>query len=482
MSNESTATPGSAGGGAGRAISPAERTRLSQCHSRGTQALEGKPPNLDYAIEMFSMCVRGDPGSAVYAQMLINTIKQKVGARKGGGIATLWGGGSGKGGLKKFATKGQWREAIHHGVDALRANPYDHGCLLAMAEAAGNLAMFDSQRTYLKAALDASPKDPDVNRACAAFLASNGEFDQAIACWVRIKDLKGLGEEAEREIARLQVDKTIAAGKGLVGRQAMVGSAAAPEASETPASAEDRVVALRRQIGQQPAVIEPYLELADLLERDVSVDEAEQVLAAALAASGNDLKIQEHVEDRQLRWSRHKVLLAEKRLEGNESPEARTTVERLKAAQLRKEIDVYGARAARYPENVIWKYELAMRLKTAGNYAEAIRHFQEVLQDPRRKGGVSLELGECFQKIKQYELAMRNYGTAVDLLTEREGELRKRALYRAGVLASGLGDPDAARKHLSALAALDFGYRDVETRLAKLGTVTDNSAVGEPDA
>ena len=485
MSNESTATPGTggaAGSGPARALSPAERARLSQCHSRGTQALEGKPPNLDYAIEMFSMCVRGDPASAVYAQILINAIKQKFGARKAGGIATLWGGGSGKGGLKKFATKGQWREAIHHGVDALRANPYDHGCLLAMAEAAGNLAMSDAQATYLKAALDASPKDPDVNRACAAFAASNGEFDQAIACWVRIKDLKGLGEEAEREIARLQVDKTIAAGKGLVGRQAMVGSAPTPTAPEGPVSAVERVAALRKQIGEQPAVIDPYLELADLLERDVSMDEAEQVLAAALAASGNDLKIREHVEDRHLRWGRHKVLMAEKRLEGGDSADARATVERLKTAQAKREIDIYAARAARYPENVIWKYELAMRLKAAGNYAEAIRHFQEVLQDPRRKGAVSLELGECFQKIKQYELAMRNYEAAVELLTEREAELRKRALYRAGVLASGLGDPDAARKHLSALAGLDFGYRDVAARLDKLGTVTDNSAVGETDA
>lgn len=474
MANESTAAPESSGGPAGspRALSPAERARLSQCYNRGVQAIDGKPPNLDYAIEMFSTCVRGDPANAVYIQVLLGAIKQKAGPRKGGGLSALWGGG--KGGLKKFATKGQWREVIQHGIDALKANPYDHGALLAMAEAAGNLLHQDAQRTYLKAALDAAPKDPDVNRACAAFLASNGEFDQAIACWVRIKDLKGLGEEADKEIARLQVEKTIVAGKGLVGRQPT--DAAAPAAPvSAPVTGEDRVAALRRQIQEQPAVIEPYLELADLLERDVSIDEAEKVLAAALAASGNDLKIQEHVEDRHLRWTRHKVLLAEKRLEGNDSPDARTTVERLKAAQVRREIEIYGARAARYPENVIWKYELAMRLKAAGNHTEAIRHFQEVLQDPRRKGVVSLELGECFQKIKQYELAMRNYETAVDLLTEREGELRKRALYRAGVLAGGLGDNDTARKHLSTLAGLDFGYRDVAARLDKLGSVNDNN-------
>ena len=97
------------------------------------------------------------------------------------------------------------------------------------------------------------------------------------------------------------------------------------------------------------------------------------------------------------------------------------------------------------------------------------------MQDPRRKGAVSLELGECFQKIKQYQLAMQSYQAAVEALTDRELDLRKRALYRAGVLATGLEDPDSARKYLSTLAALDFNYRDVAQRLDKLGTAKDNT-------
>ena len=165
--------------------------------------------------------------------------------------------------------------------------------------------------------------------------------------------------------------------------------------------------------------------------------------------------------------------IAEKRIESEDTSANRSVLERLRGGQLKQELEVYSARCARYPENITWKYEFALRLKAAGNYSEAIRHFQDVLQDARRKGAVALELGECFQKIKQYQLAMRNYVTAVESLTEREVELRKRALYRAGVLATGLEDNDAAQKYLSLLAGLDFGYRDVAQRLDKLGSLKD---------
>jgi tetratricopeptide (TPR) repeat protein len=136
---------------------------------------------------------------------------------------------------------------------------------------------------------------------------------------------------------------------------------------------------------------------------------------------------------------------------------------------LKQEIDIYSARTERYPENSGWKFELAMRLKAANRPADAIAFFQKVQQDTRRKGLVALEVGECFQKIKQYRLALQNYQVAVDELDEREVELRKRALYRAGVLAAAMKDHDAARQYLSTLAGIDFNYRDVADRLEKLG-------------
>jgi tetratricopeptide (TPR) repeat protein len=470
----------------------AERARLTQCFQRGTQ---NAAKNIDYAVEMFATCVAGDPGNAIFLHHLLVTLRKKHGGKAAGALTSLFAAPA-RAGLRKLAAAGKSREVIVQGLEIIKSNPGDHTCFMLMADACGALGFLDVQRVYLKAALDAAPADPDVNRHCAAFLAAQGDFDQAIQCWRRVGATKGLSDEAERAIAKLSVDKTLEAGKGLVGRQAAAQKPAVGQksvagqprqpgqpaggqpaaAADAEPTAPDRRQELERTIAEDPTRIDAYLDLADLLEREATVAEAEQVLVKALAASGNELTVREHVEDRQLRWSRSQVVLAEKRLVEADTPENRGTLEKLRAALLKQEIEIYAARSSRYPENMTWKYELAMRLKSSGNYVEAIKHFQETLNDARRKGAIALELGECFQKIKQYQLAMRNYEVAIESLTDRELELRKRAMYRAGVLAAGLNDVDTARKYLSTLAELDFGYRDVVQRLDKLSAPKDKEA------
>jgi tetratricopeptide (TPR) repeat protein len=482
MANESTAASPAPVDAASvpstAALSPAERSRLMRCFLTGTQALQSNQSNPDYAVDMFAACVIGDPGNAVFLQAFLGALKRKFAGKKAGSLASLFSAGS-RVMLKKLASSAQWRDVVKQGVEIIKSNPTDHGCLLAMAEACGNLMFPHTQAFYLRAALDAAPMDPEVNKQCARFAANQGQFDQAIECWRRIARTKSLTEESEREIARLSVEKTIVAGQGMVGR-GTAPKAAGGKAEQQP-QAGGRVGELRQAIARNPTDIESYLELADVLDRDGDLDAAEKVLLTALDASGNDLKVREHLEDRQIRWAKHKVLIAEKRLAADDTADNRSTLDRLRKAQIKQEIEVFAARCERYPENLTWKYELAARLKTAGNYTEAIRNFQESMKDARRRGAVSLELGECFQKIKQFQLAMQNYQAAVESLTDREMELRKRALYRAGVLATGLDDIDAAKKYLSTLAGLDFGYRDVAQRLERLdksAPANDNGAEG----
>ena len=111
-------------------------------------------------------------------------------------------------------------------------------------------------------------------------------------------------------------------------------------------------------------------------------------------------------------------------------------------------------------------------------YAEAIQELQKAKNDPRRRGICLLALGRCFERIKQYRLAMNHYESAIQEIPDRDAANKKQALYLAGRLAMGLKDIDAAEKHLSTLAGLDFTYRDVSTVLDKIAKLRENPGSG----
>src|SRR5690606_17123024 len=125
------------------------------------------------------------------------------------------------------------------------------------------------------------------------------------------------------------------------------------------------------------------------------------------------------------------------------------------------ELEVYAARADRDPHNPRLQLEVGLRLKRAGKPKQAITALQAARGDTKRRALVLVELGECFQKIEQYKLALAHYEQAIEAAESPEDEVRKLALYRAGVLSTGLRELDRAERHLSELAGLDYGYRDV---------------------
>ncbi len=149
-------------------------------------------------------------------------------------------------------------------------------------------------------------------------------------------------------------------------------------------------------------------------------------------------------------------------------------LEKAKTQANQVELEIYTARTDREPNSTRLKFELGLRQKKAGKIKDAITSFQAARGDPKKKALVLVELGECFQKIEQYKLSLSHYEQAIEACEAADLEARKLALYRAGVLATGLRELDRAERHLAELAGLDFGYRDVADRLDKIGRLRDS--------
>lgn len=453
-------------------IPPAKRRRLQQCFEHGSK--NSSQSNFDYATDMFTQCVIGDPANPIYTKSFLDNLFRKYeNNKKGSRMASLSGAGA-MGAIKKASFSKDWDSVIKSGLEMLKLNPWHVSTCTAMAQACEELKFDECQLLYLKAALDANPKDVEVNRICGKALGRQGHFDQAIACWARVQQAKPGDEEANKAIGDLHVNKTMSVGgyddatsttevRGDKAGKMNKGDSHVVEPSLTP---EQK---LERAITKSPAETNNYIELADLHSRNDKFADAETVLSKALQVSGGDVNIRERLEDVQLRRGRQQLMIAEKKAQSEKTEDAVQLYNKMRAECNRVELEVYRSRSERYPTKLDYKFELGLRLKKAGQFKEAIESLQAARGDTKRRSMVHLELGECFQHIKMYELAMDNYSAAIEHVGERDPDQRKLALYRAGKLAIGLKDYDKAKKLLTDLAGMEFGYKDVADLLDKVG-------------
>lgn len=474
-------------------VAAAVRQRLRAVFEHGLRSSE--KADYDYAHDLFTQCLVEDPANLIYLQHFLGNLAQKYGNNKRGARFAALRIKTSRMSLNKAAGKGQWREAFTAACEALKSNPWDTSTLLDVADTYHQIGSDECQLFVLRWAIDVAPKDVTVNRKAAETLTRLGQFDQAISCWRRVEQAKPGDEEAAKAISTLSIEKTIQKGgyssellQGAVSNSAELETSVRERIAQGTsegrkswsAAAQNRADGEREKdllaaIAKEPAKTESYLELADLFTTQNRLREASDILGRALAASGGgDLQIRERVEEAHLRHAQHQVSVAQQRAEQDKTPESTELARRMAAQANQAELEVYAARVARNPGNSLLQYELGLRCKRAGKFKEAIQAFQAARDDTRHKALVQLHLGEAFQYIRQFRLALGSYEAAIQASDDFQQDTKKLALYRAGVLAAELGEREKAEKYLTQLAAIDFGYRDVAERLDKLASLRDS--------
>jgi tetratricopeptide (TPR) repeat protein len=486
-------------------IAPAVRRRLQQCYDHAKKLMAQPKYDFDYAHTLLAECVATDPGNLVYAETFLENLAKKYDNNKKGARLQLF---VNRGAIKKAQTAKNWLAVLKAGPELLKTNPWDIPTLRAMAEACEQLQLNEVELRYLKNALDANPQDVDVNRHCARSLARMGQYDQAIACWARVAELKKNDPEAQKMIGDLQIEKTKwkfgmltpedrkkqqgGAGQGAASPaaaktskpndeyriQSPAASSPAPEVDAEPPAAEapkkrevqlTRWQKLERAIAEDPTVIENYLELSTVYGEEGKLAEAERALHKAMAVSGSDLRIRERLEEVHIARARQQLAIAERRAQTEETEQAKGLVKQLRENLNRVELEMYGHRSERYPQELKWKLEVGIRLKRAGNYSEAIKRLAEIPAESDLTPAALVETGESLQHLKQFSRALQTYQQAAALAeTSGQSDVLKLALYRGGVLGVAMGDA-AGRALLTRLVALDPVYRDANQRLFKLG-------------
>ncbi len=448
-------------------ISPAKRKRLQQAFEAAN--LQMRQENYDYANELFTQCVLGDPANPVYVQSFLGNLKQKYkNNKKGSNLAFIKGAGS-QSMVKKSQVQKDWPGVIKHGVDVLKLNPWHVSTLKAMATACEELEYGESQLHFLKMALEYSPNDAEINRLCAVALRARGQYDQAIACWHRVERTKPGNEEATRAIASLAVEKTIRDANYL-GDDAKKLRDKQTDGVEL--TQEQR---LEREIRRNPKELPRYIELAELYIREELFTKAAEVYRRAMQIDQSNVELVERLEDVEIRHLRARLVEAEKQAGQSGRPEDKQQRDKLKREVFETELVHAKNRVERYPSNLQYKFLLAERYKALGHYKEAIAEYQLARNDPKYRGVSVLALGLCFKNIKKYRLAMKHFEEAIEEIADRDAENRKMALYQAGRMAVAMRDLEAGEKYLTTLAGLDFSYKDVAVLLDKIAELRKNT-------
>ncbi|MCX7424342.1 MAG: tetratricopeptide repeat protein [Planctomycetia bacterium] len=460
--------------GGRKPLTPAQRKRLQQCFVHaGKQAAQD---NFDYATELFTQCVLGDVNNSVYWQSFFGNLRKKYADnKKGAKLASIWS-GKHRATVKKCQMQKDHFGVIRNGVEVVKLNPWDAHTLMAMAAAGEALELDEVPLIFLRSALDAGRKDPEVNRQAGHALRRRRQFMQAKACWIRVLEAKPDDDEAKHEMSELTVEEMMDRG-GYDAAATSRDVAVDKDAAQAKTAAREEEISperkLERAIQKDPSDMGPYLELAEVYFHQEDYGKAEKVLTRGYEASGKDTGMLERVEDARFRRLRKRLHDTRAEMDKTGSEEAKKQWREAKQEYEASELDAAKNRCQRYPNNLYFKFQLGLSYQRAGQFKEAIQQYQQARTDPRSKGECLLRLGQCFQQIKQFGLATKHYDDSLEELGEQTSDIRKEALHCAGKLALGLNDLDMAERHLTALAGLDFGYKDVSALLDKIAELRD---------
>lgn len=412
-----------------------QRQQLQQLFDRALLLKDGTRSERESASELFRQCFVTDPGNLIYAQSWLAAIGEPdAAAHCQKPIRRFF--------LARAAERAKaredWQQVIHSASRGLQIDFRNVMLLTHLSQACWELEHEDVAIVLLRRAAEIDDSNDETFRRLAATLEKSGDFADARRCWSRVLALSPGDNQAKLRLDTLGED-----------------------------AAAGRVQSGESNVPDSPQSIEQCLGRVDALVAGEQFAEAHRYLGHALSLFGNDIRLRERSEQLMLDQVRYEILVAEKRLEEDQSGNNQVMLSRLRVELNRREIDFYATRCQRYPDQPQLNLELGLRLKRAGIYAEAIAEFVDLVNDGLFLCRAPVEIGECWQSLRQFDRALDFYHEAAKACPETH-ECYKRSRYRAAVLLEAMGSPQQGRSLLEEVVRLDPDYKDAANRLDKI--------------
>lgn len=435
--------------------------------------------NYIYSAQMYREACKQAPDNLVYRQSLrgaqrrqFNNDPSKVGRMVGLKLQGL---------RIKIASKKsrqKWAEVLDLCEEVFAHSPWDLDASINAAEAAENLGLKKIAQYFIEAVFSQGEKDERFLRAAAHFEEFADDYEKAISCWGKLRALLPADEEARKKVNDLTAKATIKK-SGMQDRidqhAGKIGSSGPekdlpPDAEElrrNMVSPEQRYL---KEIEETPERIGPYLALSENYKLVGKLREAEQVLAKGVKANPADSYLMGAYADVQMSRLRQAVVAFTRKVAKEpDDPEPKENLAQLKVALYRYELKELRRKSSLAPEDLKLRLLLGLKLAEGGKHDEAIAEFQQVRNSPELKVQALLQAGLSFKANGVIKLAERNFEDALRSVDPKDLATYNDLHYNLGLISEEQGNLAIAEEHYNEVAANDYSYRDVASRLRKLG-------------
>ena len=306
------------------------------------------------------------------------------------------------------------------------------------------------------------------------------QFDRALAACQRASRMKPSDADLAQEFQSLSAEMTVSKGKYDQGGdfrksiknrkqqeklQAQEGVVRSDE-YQTSVIEQARVA-----FAKDPNLAKNIFDLAHVLtesETDDTDAEAIELLENAYKAK-SDFNFKQRAGLVRIKQIKRNIRKAKTALEADpNNDQARTLLAKLSAQFNETELQHYHDCVQNYPTDVQLKYEYGLRLMRNKKYDDAIPLLQQAQRDPRHKISSMSKIGMCFFMKQWYADAVDIFIQAMESHGSSDDSIAKELRYNLARSYEKQDQTDKAMDVYRKIAQLDFGYKDVRTRIDDL--------------
>jgi tetratricopeptide (TPR) repeat protein len=435
--------------------------------------------NLDYAIEMFIQCLNIEPNFTQARQYLRATQMKKT--ESAGGLKRMFTAGK----LMPLLTKAKVSlqknptEAMTLAEQALTEDPKNGQALTLLAEAAEVAKFPETVVQTLETYTRLNPKDMKALHWLARSYSAAEQHELARETYERIIQVNPNDFDAQRGLKDATAHGAMAGG-GWEDQESSFRDKLKDEKESVALEQESRMVRAEDMVENlikeklQALASDPenpviQRELGKLYTQKEKYEDALRYLEPLYAKEGGaDPELEREIADVKVKRLQSTINVKKKQLETNPANAAALGNE---IASLEAELDQVKLSDAerlveRYPNDLMYRYELGVLYLKTGNVQGAIEQFQKSRGQPQRRVASLNYLGQCFQQIGYPDMAIDVFNEAINEIPTMDG-LKKELLYNLGCAYENMGAQDKAVAEFKKIAAVDFGFRDVRDKIMR---------------